>query len=128
MLLLNDQHNPNWRVTVNGESAELLLCNYVMRGVRVEPGEHEVVFEFRPPRKGFYVSMLAALLGVGMLGYLGFVEPRARGESPSEGNGKAKSEPGPPDEATSAKTERSEPSKPRSTQPKGRSKSKKRRR
>ena len=81
MLLLNDQHNPNWQVFVDGEAAELLRCNYVMRGVRVEPGEHEVVFQFRPPRKWFYISVMAALVGVGMLGYLGFVEPRARGEA-----------------------------------------------
>jgi hypothetical protein len=28
-----------------------------MKGVRVEPGTHEVRFEYRPPRIGFYLSL-----------------------------------------------------------------------
>ena len=33
VLLLNDKYDPNWRVTVDGKPAELLRCNYIMRGV-----------------------------------------------------------------------------------------------
>ena len=33
VLLLNDKHHPAWRVTVDGQPAELLRANYLMRGV-----------------------------------------------------------------------------------------------
>lgn len=81
ILLLNDQHHPDWKVTVDGHPAELLRCNYVMRGVRVGPGEHVVDFQFRPASNGFYMSLLATFLCVGLLGYLSFFAPIEREES-----------------------------------------------
>ena len=33
VLLLNDKFDANWRVTVDGKPAELLRCNFIMRGV-----------------------------------------------------------------------------------------------
>ena len=33
VLLLNDKYDPNWHVTVDGKPAELLRCNFIMRGV-----------------------------------------------------------------------------------------------
>lgn len=86
ILLLNDQHHPHWRVTVDGRPVELLRCNYVMRGVRIGPGEHEVDFQFRPPRNGLYLSLGATLLCVGLLGYLSFLAPL---KSDQPGSGKA---------------------------------------
>jgi hypothetical protein len=48
VLLLNDRFDPGWKVTVDGKPAKLLRCNYVMRGVQVPPGEHEIEFRFPP--------------------------------------------------------------------------------
>ena len=49
ILLLNDKYDANWHVNVDGEDKELLRCNYIMRGVRVPAGAHNVVFSYRSP-------------------------------------------------------------------------------
>ncbi|MDB6055203.1 MAG: hypothetical protein JWN25_2726, partial [Verrucomicrobiales bacterium] len=45
LLLLNDKFDPNWIVLVDGTKQELLKCNYVMRGVQIPQGNHQVIFE-----------------------------------------------------------------------------------
>ena len=49
VLLLNDRFDPQWRVTVDGQPATLLRCNYLMRGVQLPPGAHTVRFSFQIP-------------------------------------------------------------------------------
>ena len=63
VLLLNDKYDPNWQVMVDGQPAALLRCNYLMRGVQIPQGEHQVEFHFRPPIKSLYVSLAAIALG-----------------------------------------------------------------
>ena len=70
VLLLNDHWSPHWRVTVDGQPAELLRCNSVMRGVRLSPGDHDVVFRFQPPLTWLYVSLASLLGGFGLLGFV----------------------------------------------------------
>jgi hypothetical protein len=70
VLLLNDHWSPHWRVTVDGKAAELLRCNTVMRGVRLTPGSHQVVFRFQPPMTWLYVSLASLLGGFGLLGFV----------------------------------------------------------
>jgi hypothetical protein len=65
VLLLNDKYDPNWQVTVDGKPAELLRCNYLMRGVYVPAGPHTVEFNFRLSNKPIYVTLSA--IGVGIL-------------------------------------------------------------
>ncbi len=72
VLLLNDKHDPNWQVVVDGKPAPLLRCNYVMRGVQLPPGEHRVEFHYRPSTTPLYVSLAAIGLGLALLGYLAF--------------------------------------------------------
>ncbi len=47
VLLLNDRFDPAWGVTVDGQPASLLRCNYIMRGVQLAPGAHTVKFNFQ---------------------------------------------------------------------------------
>ena len=71
VLLFNEKYDPAFVVRVDGKPAQLLRCNYIMKGVRVEPGKHEVAFEYRPPRVGFYLSIagwMGCLFGVPALG------------------------------------------------------------
>jgi len=75
VLLLNDKHDPNWLVSVDGKPATLLRCNFLMQGVRVPPGTHSIEFEFSPPVGTFYVSLAVVLLGLGLLGYVAFSKP-----------------------------------------------------
>jgi uncharacterized membrane protein YfhO len=71
ILLVNDRFDPNWTVSVDGKPATLLRCNFIMRGVHLEPGSHTVEFRFVQPMGAFYVSLaaviLAGLLCIGLL-------------------------------------------------------------
>jgi hypothetical protein len=72
VLLLNDRFSPVWTVSVDCKPEKLLRCNYLMRGVYLQPGSHTVVFRFRPPANALYVSLAAAAMAVLLLGYLVF--------------------------------------------------------
>jgi hypothetical protein len=65
VLLLNDKFDPHWQVTVDGKPAELLRCNFIMRGVYLAPGAHTVEFRFYQPTGPLYVTVLA--LGIALL-------------------------------------------------------------
>jgi len=67
VLLLNDKYDPNWQVLVDGKAAPLLRCNYIMRGVYLEPGEHAIEFHFKPSVNALYVSLSAIGLGLVLL-------------------------------------------------------------
>ena len=45
-VLINDQFDPDWTVTVNGQKAELLRANYILRAVRVQSGESTVEMHY----------------------------------------------------------------------------------
>jgi hypothetical protein len=73
VLLLNDKYDPNWHVTVDGKPATLLRLNFIMRGVALTPGDHEIVFHFAPPTTSLYVSLAAIALGFVLIGVLAVV-------------------------------------------------------
>jgi hypothetical protein len=70
VLLLNDKYDESWKVIVDGKSATLLRCNYIMRGVQVPTGEHTVEFQFKPSITGLYISLAAIVLALGLIGFL----------------------------------------------------------
>ena len=72
IFLLNDKHHPAWKVFVDRKAATLLRCNYLMRGVQLEPGAHEIEFRFEPSTGTLYVSIAALAAGFGLLGFLAF--------------------------------------------------------
>lgn len=76
VLLLNDRYDANWKVFVDGHSAPLLRCNYLMRGVYLEPGAHKVEFRFEPPVGALYVSLAAIGLTVLLIGVAVVTKPR----------------------------------------------------
>ena len=83
VLLLNDKYDANWRVTVDGKPAELLRCNFLMRGVQIPPGAHEVKFDFSLPNKPLYVTLSAIGLGILLGAFLFFT--RGKPEEKAEG-------------------------------------------
>jgi hypothetical protein len=84
VLLLNDHYDPNWNVTVDGKPEELLRCNFLMRGVRLLPGNHVVEFRFQPPFGLLYVSLAALTTSlVALFGYLILIRNRAAVSTPS---------------------------------------------
>jgi hypothetical protein len=74
VLLLNDKYDPNWHVTVDGQPAELLRCNFIMRGVHLPAGPHQVLFQFILPNKPLYVTLAAIATGLVLVGLLVYLE------------------------------------------------------
>jgi hypothetical protein len=70
VLLLNDRNDQNWNVSVDGKPSTLLRCNYLMRGVYLQPGTHTVEFRFAPPVATLYVSVAAVFVSLLLIGYL----------------------------------------------------------
>ena len=48
-----------WRVYIDGEEVDYFRVNYLLRGLMIPKGEHEIVFEFRP--NSFYIGNKIAL-------------------------------------------------------------------
>ena len=76
VLLLNDKFDPHWRVLVDGKPAELLRCNFIMRGVYLTPGQHTVEFRFSLYSKLLYVTLLAIFVAFVLAAYLFFIKMR----------------------------------------------------
>jgi hypothetical protein len=83
VLLLNDKYDPNWKVFVDGKSGALLRCNYLMRGVYLQPGTHTVEFRFEPPIGTLYVSLGAVFVSLLLIGYLAFSREKPTMPEPS---------------------------------------------
>jgi hypothetical protein len=70
VLLLNDRYDPHWSVSVDGKPAELLRCNYIMRGVYLTPGQHTVEFNFTLPHRPLYITVTSICVGILLSGFL----------------------------------------------------------
>jgi hypothetical protein len=70
VLLLNDKHDPTWKVFVDGKPAPMLRCNYIMRGVQLDKGEHIVEFRFEPVMRGLGISVAMDALGVVLIAFV----------------------------------------------------------
>jgi hypothetical protein len=63
VLVLSDVDYPGWKAKVDGRDAPIERVDYLLRGVRLEPGPHTVEFAYEPLswRVGLIVSVLALL-------------------------------------------------------------------
>lgn len=77
VLLLNDHYAPGWKVFVDDQEAPLLRCNYLMRGVLLDPGRHRIEFRYRAHLLPLGISLLAIASGIGLLGYVRWRRPSA---------------------------------------------------
>jgi hypothetical protein len=73
LLVVAEPFLPGWRLTVDGQPRRILRTNRMMRGVLLEPGEHRVVFEYKPLtfRLGGVIS-LATFAGLFVSGLANF--------------------------------------------------------
>ena len=85
VLLLNDKYDPHWQVFVDGRPAELLRCNFIMRGVYLTQGPHTVEFKFGLPHKPLYVSLAAIIFGILLSSCLLVWQRRAMAGRPKNG-------------------------------------------
>jgi len=67
LLVLSEPYYPGWRATVDGAPAPVFETDYVLRGVCIPPGRHQVVFSFSPSslRTGAWVSLASLLIVAG---------------------------------------------------------------
>ena len=72
VLVLYDSFDPDWRVEVDGQPAEMVRANGLFRGVQLVAGQHTVRFAYRPRSliAGAVISgvSLAFLLGLMVVG------------------------------------------------------------
>jgi hypothetical protein len=78
VLLYNDRTAPGWYVWVDGKPADLLRCNYIMRGVFLPAGDHKIEFKFAPSLVPLSITLAAVLSGVILLSYVCWPRSAAR--------------------------------------------------
>jgi hypothetical protein len=63
LLVVNDTFYPGWVATVDGAPAPILWTNHLFMGIPLEPGDHTVLLEYKPPSVplGAAISLVAAL-------------------------------------------------------------------
>ena len=66
--------NKGWKVTVDGQAANFVRANYVLRAMEVPAGNHEIVFSFDPAsvRTGNLIGLICSVLLLFGLLFLGF--------------------------------------------------------
>jgi hypothetical protein len=81
LLVLTDLHYPGWKATVDGRDVPIERVNYLLRGVPLSAGTHEVEFRYEPAsfRAGWIISAISGLAVLIVLG-LGL---RRRGRRPA---------------------------------------------
>lgn len=76
LVVLNDALAPGWSVRVDGEEADAVRVNDVMRGVAVGAGRHEVEWRYRVP--GLRLGAALSALALALLAAAAVVHVRAR--------------------------------------------------
>lgn len=62
--------NKGWTATIDGEEVPILRVNYILRALRVPPGDHEIVFAFTPQLPALFRILT---FGGGLIIFLGFI-------------------------------------------------------
>ena len=68
IMVLSEIDYPDWIATVGGEEREILTANYCLRALPLEPGDHDIVFEYRSSviRKSLVLSVVSLIFAVAM--------------------------------------------------------------
>jgi hypothetical protein len=55
LVVIGDRYDPNWKATIDGKESQLLRVNYMLRGLVVPEGNHQIELIYRP--KAFAVGV-----------------------------------------------------------------------
>ncbi len=74
IVTLDQQYDPGWQVTVDGDRTDLIEADGLVVGVRVEPGDHRIEWRYHPwwLRPALAVSLVAAVAAVALAVGRGF--------------------------------------------------------
>ena len=70
-LMLSDIYYPGWQATVDGQPAQIFQANYVLRGLQLPAGNHQVKFEYKP--RSMIHGAVISLSSVAILGLVAWV-------------------------------------------------------
>lgn len=72
LLLVREAYYPSWRAKIDGEAAEIVQADIMLRGVFVPPGNHTIELEYRPSsyRIGLVISILCIAIWIFIIAYL----------------------------------------------------------
>lgn len=68
VVAFSEIYYPGWTATVDGKEAAIGRVNYVLRAMRLAPGQHRVVLKFDP--QSVHTTELIAYIALGLLGLL----------------------------------------------------------
>ncbi len=85
LLVRSVKYDPDWRVEIDGEPAELERANYLFQAVRVPAGRHRVAFSYRPSLAAFRVAAATRLALLGLLA-VEIARRRTRGRAAADGD------------------------------------------
>lgn len=79
--------NKGWEATVDGKPADHIRVNYLLRGMRLPEGKHEVVFEFKPVSyyTGAKIAYVSSFLILLLAGYALYAWKKNKGEEVAGG-------------------------------------------
>lgn len=65
-----------WNAYIDGKPTEHVRCNYVLRGIKVPPGNHKIEFKFEPATYalGENIALIGSILLIGGCLFLLFIE------------------------------------------------------
>lgn len=64
-----------WQAYIDGQPVDHIRVNYLLRGLKIPAGQHEIIFEFAPAsfERGVMVSRIfSSLILLGLIGYVGY--------------------------------------------------------
>jgi hypothetical protein len=80
ILVLDDRWAPGWDATVDGAPTPVLRVDGILRGVLLSPGDHQVIFNYRPAGLwwGSLMALLAAVVLIILVGAFSIPRPTGR--------------------------------------------------
>lgn len=75
-LVLTDQFYPGWHAYIDGKETPIYCTNYLMRGVFLPAGDHQIEFKFRP--RSFWLGVNSVFVLLAILSLAHFVARQKR--------------------------------------------------